>query len=178
MRFRILHYRTLDSTNDLALEFAREGAREGTVVYAEYQKRGRGRFKRRWLSPRGTGLLFSIILRPKMKMSSASIITHWAAQSVAEVLRKRFNLPAQLKRPNDILVGGKKIAGILTESSGTGQKLEHVVVGIGVNVNTTRAKLLKSATSINLEFGKKVVNDEVLLDILSAFRAKYTVHSR
>ncbi|MBI4372453.1 MAG: biotin--[acetyl-CoA-carboxylase] ligase [Candidatus Omnitrophica bacterium] len=173
MDFRILRYDTLDSTNNLALEFARQGASEGTVVVAEYQTNGRGRFERRWLSPRGNGLLFSVLLRPKIKTSSASMITHWAAQAVAEALKKRFGLSPKLKRPNDVLVGGRKIAGILTESSGIGQNLEYVVVGIGVNINTGREKLLKTATSVYLEVGKKVHKDDIMMDILSVFRIKY-----
>ncbi|MBI4000082.1 MAG: biotin--[acetyl-CoA-carboxylase] ligase [Candidatus Omnitrophica bacterium] len=174
MDFRILHYATLDSTNHLALEFARQGAQEGTVVLAEYQTKGRGRFKRRWVSPRGSGLLFSIILRPTIKTSSTSLLTHIAAQAVAEALTKSFGLPAKLKRPNDVLIAGKKIAGILSESSSYGQRLEYVIIGIGVNVNTQRKRLLKTATSIYLETKTKVSKDKVLGDILAAFRLKYT----
>ena len=172
MNFRILHYDTVDSTNDLALEFAREGAAEGTVVAADYQTHGRGRFKRRWVSPRGAGLLFSIVLRPTLKTSAAPILTHWAAQSIREILQEKFALPATLKRPNDVLVGGKKIAGILTEARGQGSRVEYVVLGVGLNVNTKRQGLLRTATSIFLETGKKVKKDGLLEDILGIFKAK------
>ena len=173
MRFRILHYDTLDSTNHLARSFAEEGAGEGTVITAEYQTRGRGRFKKRWVSPRGSGLLFSIILRPKLKTSSASILTHVAAKSVAEALQECFKISPKLKKPNDVLVHGKKIAGILTESSGAGQKLEYVIVGIGLNVNTQASKLPRGATSVACEIGKRTEKDEVLEKILSIFEKKY-----
>lgn len=173
MNFRILHYDTLDSTNDLAISFAKEGAEEGTVVSAEFQKKGRGRFKRTWLSPRGKGLLFSIILRPKLKTSEAPILTHLAAQAVLETLIAHFNLPAKLKKPNDVLVGRKKICGILTESSTVKQKLDYVVVGIGLNVNHMKKDLPNSATSIFMETKKKVEKEPLLLDILDRFRAKY-----
>jgi len=171
--FRILHYDALDSTNDQAISFAREGAQEGTVVVAEFQKKGRGRFERTWLSPRGKGLLFSIILRPKLKASEAPILTHWAALSVSESLQFNFNLPAKLKKPNDVLIKGKKICGILTESSGVKQKLEYVVLGIGLNVNSTAKELLETATSIFIETKKKVGKEPLMLDILERFRTQY-----
>lgn len=173
MRFRILHYDTVDSTNNLALSFARQGAEEGTVVCADYQTRGRGRFNRRWVSPRGKNLLFSIILRPQMASSEAPILTQWAAQSVTEVLEENFKLPAKLKRPNDVLVKGKKIAGILTESSAYHQCLEHVVIGFGLNVNAGSTKLPKTATSICLETGREGEKDKILLEILETFKSKY-----
>lgn len=173
MDFRILYYETVESTNDLALAFARDGAEEGTVIAAEFQTQGRGRFKRKWISPRRKGLLFSVILRPLLPASSASILTHLAAQSVAETLQKDFNLPAKLKKPNDVLVGGKKIAGILTESSTTQRQVEYVVVGIGLNVNTGRSQLLRSATSIAIETGQKADKNAILDRILALFLAKY-----
>ncbi|MBI4368434.1 MAG: biotin--[acetyl-CoA-carboxylase] ligase [Candidatus Omnitrophica bacterium] len=174
MQFRILHYDTLNSTNDLALELARAGAREGTVVTAEYQKHGRGRMKRRWTSPRGKGLLFSIILRPQVKTGSAAYLTHVAASAVSEVLKKKFKLKTTLKRPNDVLVKGKKIAGILTESSAYHHRIEYVVLGIGLNVNTERSRMLRSATSIYAETKRRSFpKDSVLETVLKVFETKY-----
>ena len=173
MNFRILHYNTLDSTNTLAIKLAREGASEGAVVVSDYQTHGRGRFKRRWISPRGTGLLFSIILRPDLKPASAAILTHLAAQSVAEVLKEKFKLEAKLKKPNDVLIGGKKIAGILTEASGNQHDLDYVVVGIGLNVNGRRKGMMRSATSVYLEVQKRVDKEVILTKILSIFQDKY-----
>jgi len=112
-------------------------------------------------------------LRPNLKSSSASILTYLAAQSVADVLKQKFNLLAKLKRPNDVLIGNKKIAGILTESSAYHHRLEYVVVGIGLNVSTRRKELLKTATSIYLETKRRVEKGEVLVAILEAFKAKY-----
>src|SRR3989338_7714076 len=123
MNFRILHYKSLDSTNDLALRLAKEGAEEGTVVTEEYQTKGRGRFKRRWTSPHGAGLLFSVILRPKFKMSRAPFLTHLGARAIQTTLQARFGFEVKLKQPNDVLVAGKKIAGILTESTGSGSNI-------------------------------------------------------
>ena len=173
MRFRTLHYKTLDSTNNLAIHFAREGASEGTVIVSEYQTHGRGRFNRRWSSPRGKNLLFSILLRPNLKSSSASILTHVAAQSVADVLKQKFNLPVKLKRPNDVLVGGKKIAGILTESSAYYHRVVYVAVGIGLNVNTSCKELPRTATSIYAETNQKAEKTKILDEILEVFKMKY-----
>src|SRR3989338_6962384 len=174
MNFRMLHYDTLDSTNNMALSLAREGAQEGTVVVAEYQTRGRGRFKRRWLSLRGKGLLFSMILRPKLRAFQASLLTYVAGESVAQVLKERFGLLAKLKKPNDVLIHGKKIAGILSESTtGYRQQVEFVVIGIGLNVNTERKDLVRKGTSIYLEVGKKVDLNTVLEGILKSFAERY-----
>lgn len=173
MNFRILHYDTLDSTNNLAITFAKEKAAEGTVVVTEFQTKGRGRFNRQWLSPRGKGLLFSLTLYPKLKTSETPILTHLAAEAVSETLSSQFNLPAKLKKPNDVLVEGKKICGILTESSATKQKIDYVVVGIGLNVNSEKKDLIDSATSIRIETKKKVDKDLLLIDILERFKAKY-----
>ena len=173
MAFRILYYETVESTNDLALQFAKEGAAEGTVIAADFQTKGRGRQKREWISPRGKGLLFSVILRPALSASSAPILTHLAGEAVAEALKKEAGLACTLKKPNDVLVGGKKIAGILTESSGTGDRIDYVVIGIGLNVTTEKRHLLKTATSIWVEIGKKVAKEALLTQILSLFWAKY-----
>ena len=178
MNWRILHYEKLDSTNNLALSFAKEGAEEGTVVVAEFQTKGRGRFERTWISSRGRGLLFSILLRPNMEINAAPILTQVAAQTVVEVLAGKFKLSAKIKRPNDVLVSGKKIAGILTEASGTGNKLEYVVVGIGLNVTTPQKELLHSATSIFVETKQKPAKDKILLDLLGVFKQKYTEFNR
>jgi BirA family biotin operon repressor/biotin-[acetyl-CoA-carboxylase] ligase len=174
VQFRILHYETLDSTNNLAITLARDGAAEGTVILSDYQTHGRGRFKRCWISPRGKGLLFSVITRPKLKRSHSAILTHLAAKSVTEVLERRHRLPARIKKPNDVLVRGAKIAGILAESSGYPDRLDYVVIGIGLNVNTPRQSLFKGATSICLETGRQTGISELLCEILLNFEEKYS----
>jgi BirA family biotin operon repressor/biotin-[acetyl-CoA-carboxylase] ligase len=174
MKLRVLFYDRLDSTNNLARKMAEEGACEGTVVVANYQTGGRGRFKRRWVSRAGENLLFTIILRPKLKAGEAGIITHVAAATIQMVLRDELGLAVKLKRPNDVLVGKKKIAGILTESKGEREKLDYLVVGVGLNVNSRKTSIPKRATSVWLECGKKE-NLRVLLDkILEIFIKKYS----
>ena len=173
MLSRILHYKTVTSTNDLALEFAKAGASEWTVIVSEFQSKGRGRLARRWSSPRGKGLLFSILLRPRLRPSSAGILTHLAAKSVAEVLKDQAGLAAKLKRPNDVLVGGKKIAGILTEARGNGKSMDYVVVGIGLNVISRKRDIPAQATSIYLETGLQMDRGGILDGILGSFRRHY-----
>jgi len=177
MRFRILHYENIDSTNNLARTLALEGAKEGTVVWADYQSHGRGRFKRRWVSARRKNLLFSLILRPRIRTGSAAILTHLAARAVQDVLVRDFGFRATLKRPNDVLVNKKKIAGILTESSSAGSGIEFMVVGIGLNVNSKRSSIPKAATSILLETGKEESVARILEDLLVSFRERYKMAS-
>jgi len=173
MNFRILHYDRLSSTNDLALELASKQAAEGTVILADYQTHGRGRFKRKWVSRAGRDLLFSFLLKPRFKAQTAPILTHFAARSVAAVLQKRFSLPAKLKRPNDVLVGRKKISGVLTEAASSNGRVEYVVVGIGLNVNSRKTDLPSGATSIYLETDRKADPSEILDLILDDFRKEY-----
>jgi len=173
MRFRILRYRSLDSTNNVAKDFAERGAAEGTVIVTDFQTKGRGRESRRWRSPKEKDLLFSIIVRPPLKVGQISILTHLTAQAVKGVLDKELGMLSALKKPNDVLVEGKKIAGILTESSGKGRQTEYVVIGVGLNVNTPRKSLLTSATSILMQTKKEVDRDKLLISFLDLFRRMY-----
>jgi BirA family biotin operon repressor/biotin-[acetyl-CoA-carboxylase] ligase len=156
----VLFSRKVDSTNDWAKKLATYGAYEGTVVIAETQTRGRGRLGREWISPTG-GLWFSLILRPKLRPAESIKLTFVAGLAVAKVLREMFGLKAETKWPNDVLVNGRKICGILTEMNTTGETVNLVVVGIGINANFDVEKafpdsLKKVATSIKNELGRKV----------------------
>lgn len=178
----ILFFYEVDSTNNLAKELAMYGAHEGTVVIAETQTRGRGRLDREWVSPTG-GLWFSIILRPKLRPAEAVKLTFVAGLAVAEVLSRTFGLKAEVKWPNDILVNGRKICGILTEMSTTGETVNFVVVGIGVNANFDVEKvfpepLRKITTSIEKELGRKVQLEELLGAILERLENLYELFLR
>ncbi len=167
MKFRILHYPVLDSSNNLAKEFAARGAGEGTVVFSDYQTKGRGQFKRKWVSPRAKDLLFSLITRPAhLKAGEASLVTQLAAMSVRDVLMSVFKIEAKIKKPNDLLVNGKKICGILVESSTSGKTVEYMVIGIGLNVNSKQRELVRGATSIFEVVGIKADRRELLEHIL------------
>src|SRR5262249_14539510 len=132
---KIHYFAELDSTNRLAYKLAAEGAVEGEVVLAETQTRGKGRLGRSWFSPPGLNLYLSIILRPNLSPSNAPQLTLVSAVALAETVQPILGARPAIKWPNDILAGGKKLAGILTESSVDSERLHFVVVGIGVNLN-------------------------------------------
>jgi BirA family biotin operon repressor/biotin-[acetyl-CoA-carboxylase] ligase len=140
-RERIDHFPVIDSTNVHARMIADRGAPEGTVVVAEAQLKGKGRRGRSWFSPAGKGIYVSVILRPRVPPSEAPQLVLMAAVAAAEALLAQAALPVSVKWPNDILVGGKKIAGILTEMRLAGDRIDHVVIGMGVNVNTPAESL-------------------------------------
>lgn len=133
-----MHYEpSVDSTNRVAKALAYHGAADGTIVVAEEQTGGKGRLERKYFSPRGKGIWFSVILRPNFLPKDASKVTLMAAVAVAEAMT-RFNLKPEIKWPNDILFDGRKLVGILTEMTGEMGKIYYIVVGIGINVNICR----------------------------------------
>ena len=145
------------STNDEAAGWARSGAPAGAVVVADSQTRGRGRLGRVWHSPPGAALYFSAVLRPKMALGKVPPLTLAAGVALAETVA-RFDVAPALKWPNDLLLDGKKLAGILTESACQGGRLEHVIVGIGVNLNVDEfpPELTGVATSLHRARGSAV----------------------
>lgn len=173
----IAHHRLTDSTNTKAREMARGGAPSGTLVVAEAQSAGRGRKGRSWLAAPGEGLLFSLILRPDMEPSRATLITLMTAVSVAEALIDETGVNARIKWPNDILVHGKKLAGILTEMSMELDAVDYVVVGLGLNINTPAAafpeEIRAIATSLMAETSAPFSRVAVLRAILSRFETHY-----
>lgn len=170
MKFMILHYPVLDSTNSLAKEFAAFGVSSGTVVFSDYQTKGRGRFKRKWVSPKGRDLLFSIVLRPaQIKANAASIVTQVVAMSIRDSLKEKLGVIAKIKKPNDLLVDGKKICGILVESSTNSNMIEYMVVGVGLNVNSRYKQLVRGATSVRELLGKETDRVHLLQELLRHF---------
>ncbi len=173
----IVYRETVGSTNELAKELAREGAEDGTVVIAEEQTGGKGRLGRDWYSPGGEGLWFTTILRPPINPVDAAKITLVAAVAVASAVRELTGIEAGIKWPNDILVSGRKLAGILTEMSAEVDRVNYVAVGIGVNVNLDSAGLVEglaeTATSIAAESDGQVSRVSLLAGILDHFDALY-----
>jgi BirA family biotin operon repressor/biotin-[acetyl-CoA-carboxylase] ligase len=155
----VLVFERLDSTNSKAKQIALQGAVEGTVVVAETQTEGRGRLGRRWISPHGAGLYFSIVLRPRTAPTRLPLLTLTAGVAVAAALGSMGVRPG-LKWPNDILLADKKVGGILTEGVFNRQKHEAIILGIGLNVNTPQEGLsdaLKDlATSVQQHVGGPV----------------------
>src|SRR3989338_885970 len=156
----ILTYEEIDSTMDAARAMAEKGAREGTCVFAEFQRRGRGRVNRRWLCPRYKGLLVSIILRPKMPYERVRLLSGTVAVAVAEAIRDELGLEALIKWPNDVLINNKKTCGILVEAETPKGRGAYFLVGIGLNANLSRKELPREviypATSLLIELGRPV----------------------
>ncbi len=153
---RIHAYETTDSTMEVAHRLARSGEPDGTVVIAEAQSKGRGRLGRNWVSPKGTGVYTSIILRPSIQLSEIPLITLMTAVAVAHTIQAEADLRPEIKWPNDLLIGEKKVAGILTELNAGSNRQNYVVVGIGVNVNTPASSLPDWATSLAEELGHPI----------------------
>jgi BirA family biotin operon repressor/biotin-[acetyl-CoA-carboxylase] ligase len=154
----ILVFEETASTNDVVEHLAKSGAREGLVVFAESQTKGRGRHGRAWASPRGKGLWFSVLLRPALPPSAASRITIAASVAVARAIRQSCGVNARIKWPNDVIVDGRKLAGILTELHTEADEILLAILGIGINVNCQREDFPDTmtgiATSLELEAGQ------------------------
>jgi len=177
----IHHFTKLSSTNNLAKELAMKGVKEGTIIIAETQSRGRGRVGRRWVSPKG-GIWFSTILRPQVSPKDALKLTFMTAVAVAKTVRKTFNLNAEIKWPNDVLINGRKVCGILTEMSTRGNIVDFVVIGVGINANVDVDALpeyLKgSVTSLEKEMKGEVERESFLRALLEELEHYYKMFER
>lgn len=151
----ILSYNKVDSTNDIAYELAEKGLKEGSVIIAEEQEKGKGRHGRSWSSPSKGGIYLSVILRPRITPNEISKITLLAAVAAARAVRAVTGLPAMIKWPNDILINHKKVCGILTEMKAEQDTAAFLIIGIGINVNTPLRQLPKGATSLKEEEHKR-----------------------
>jgi len=153
---RIYAYDATDSTMDIAHRLAGAGEPEGSVVVAERQSRGRGRLGRSWLSPKGKGIYISVILRPTVQLQTVPLVTLMAAVAAARAVERETGLRPGIKWPNDLMLGGKKIAGILTELNAELNRARYVIIGIGMNVNTPKTQLPARATSLAEEKGGRL----------------------
>jgi BirA family transcriptional regulator, biotin operon repressor / biotin---[acetyl-CoA-carboxylase] ligase len=164
----LYRYHSVTSTNDLAREMAASGVSEGVAVLAFEQTAGRGRQGRFWSSPAGDGLYISIIIRPRIKAAISPLISLAAAVAVAEALIEEPGISADIKWPNDLMVGGRKLCGILVESAIEGECLQYAVMGIGVNIGQREFSpdLRQPATSLFLEIGRNVPLDDIVGPLL------------
>jgi len=169
------YFETLNSTNDLAKELAAQGAPEGAVVVAEAQTGGRGRLGREWNSPPGVGLYVSLVLRPMLPPMELPQITLTTAVAVVRAVRRVAGLAPGIKWPNDLLLNGKKLGGILTEMETESDRIRHVVVGLGLNVNNPGfpPELAATATSMALATGRAFSRVNLLQAWLEEFEALY-----
>lgn len=164
-----------DSTNIQCANLAAQGWPEGTLVAAERQWAGKGRRGRSWVSPSGTGIWMSLLLRPDIPADKASMLTLVAALAVQKGIQEEAGLVSSIKWPNDLVMGQKKICGILTEMRSRENQPEYVIVGIGVNANMTEfpEEIRETATSLYLEKGEKVDRAKVIANIMLAFEEYY-----
>jgi BirA family biotin operon repressor/biotin-[acetyl-CoA-carboxylase] ligase len=166
------------STNDVIEKLARDGVKEGVVVFAESQTKGRGRLGRKWISPSHKGLWFSILLRPDLRPQETTQLTVASATALRRAIQSETGLKPEIKWPNDILIGGKKVAGILTELSAELDKVRYVILGIGIGVNLDTnefpADLKKIATSLKIESGEIVSRAELATAILQELDKDYS----
>lgn len=172
----IIYIDSINSTNVKAKELAGSNGIEGTVIIAEEQTQGRGRLGRSWVSPKKKGIWMSIILRPKIEPQDAVKITQVAAAAVWKAIN-HIGINAKIKWPNDIVINSKKVCGILTEMSGELNRLNYVVVGIGVNVNTDidgfPEEIRHMATSLMIETGNMINRKKLTALILNYFEELY-----
>lgn len=162
----------VDSTNSVLLT-SKDFSQNGTVLLAEFQSKGRGRKEREWVSNSGQNLTFSILLKEDLNENTINLINFGASLAVAQAIENLFQLDVELKWPNDVLVGKKKIAGILLESTSKGNKINKVVIGIGVNVNQPNfpGKFEIQPTSIRREFKLPVSREKLLSELLNIYES-------
>jgi BirA family biotin operon repressor/biotin-[acetyl-CoA-carboxylase] ligase len=172
---RIYHFFETDSTNQVALELGHAGEPEGAVVIAEEQTAGRGRAGHSWHSERAAGIYATILLRPRLAPVQAPLLTMMAGLSARAAVQSATGLSVDLKWPNDLVISGKKLGGILTEMHAEPSQVRFVIVGIGINVNQQKfpADLAGASTSLRMETGKMQSRLEVLVQFLRQFESDY-----
>jgi BirA family biotin operon repressor/biotin-[acetyl-CoA-carboxylase] ligase len=173
----ILYFPVIDSTNTKAKQLGEEGYPNGTLVVAEQQDAGRGRRGRSFESPRGSGIFMTLLLKPDLNPNNASMITLVAALAVSKAITNQTGRPAGIKWPNDIVMNGKKVVGILTEMSAQFDYVNHIVVGIGINVhNESFPEELKDiATSLYMETGEHYNRAAMIEEVLEQFEYYYEI---
>jgi BirA family biotin operon repressor/biotin-[acetyl-CoA-carboxylase] ligase len=176
----IHHEESIDSTQKIAHRLAYEGSPEGTVVIAEEQLSGRGRMDRRWHSPKSTGVWMSVILRPNIPPPKAPQLTLITAVAVVQAIEELTGLTPQIKWPNDILMNGKKVTGILTELQADADRIISIIIGIGINVNQQLDdypdELKNIATSLSIEKGEKLSRADLIKILLGKLENLYKLY--
>lgn len=167
-------FEEIDSTNEYMKRNVCE-LPDKSIVIAEFQNKGKGSKGRSWNSPRNTGIWMSLLLRPEIPMEKAPMLTLVMAVSVAKTIRNMYNLPVEIKWPNDVVYNGKKLCGILTEMKQMQNNDYAVIVGIGINVNTKEfpADIQNRATSLKIEMGEEYSRAEIIVEIIKNFFEDY-----
>lgn len=172
----VLYFDTIDSTNTKAQELAEKGYPSGTLVVADKQEAGKGRRGRSWVSPSGTGIFMTLMIKPDINPNNASMLTLVAALAVAKAITSVTGEEAMIKWPNDIVVNGKKVCGILTEMNAQFDYINHIVVGIGINVHNESfpEEISQMASSLMIEAGgKRFHRAQIIAETMSYFEQYY-----
>jgi len=166
---KIYSFDTVGSTNDEAIKLAQAGAPDGTAVTANEQVKGRGKFNRIWYSPKDAGVYLSIIKRPARKIKDLTEYTVKTAKKVSKVVNKITKLKTTIEWPNDLILGDQKYGGVLCEGSAKKEKLNYLIIGVGINVNNQSfpEDLSVATTSLSLHLkGKKLDKDKIVRAII------------
>ena len=177
----VLYFDTIDSTNTKAQELAEKGYPSGTLVVADKQESGKGRRGRSWVSPSGTGIFMTLMIKPDINPNNASMLTLVAALAVAKAITSVTSEEAMIKWPNDIVVNGKKVCGILTEMNAQFDYINHIVVGIGINVHNESfpEEISQMASSLMIEAGgKRFHRAQIIAETMSYFEQYYDTFLR
>jgi BirA family transcriptional regulator, biotin operon repressor / biotin---[acetyl-CoA-carboxylase] ligase len=169
---KIVHYRRLRSTNTTAYRLAQQSAPEWTIVVADVQTKGRGRGRKKWESPKG-GLWFSILLRPRIPTPRLPLLQFLAAIATRQALENKTGVSVKLKWPNDLVLANAKLGGILIESKTLADRISFAILGIGLNINQSKAQLPPGAVSLRLVSGKQHDLRLLLRAILDQMRWSY-----
>lgn len=178
---QVIHYKeSVDSTQKIAHRLAYEDVPEGVVIIAEEQVLGRGRMERKWHSPKHTGIWMSMILRPKIPLAKAPQLTLITAVAVVQAIEENTGLSPHIKWPNDILINGKKVTGILTEMQAEADRIFSIIIGIGMNVNQEKEdfpeEIQEIATSLSIEKGEKISRATLIRSVLSNVERLYLLY--
>lgn len=167
----IIYFEKTDSTNRQARMLAKEGAKHGTLVLADTQSAGRGRRGRGWISPAGEGIFMSLILRPQTPPSEVAKLSLVTALATARAIRRETGLDARIKWPNDIVIAGWKVCGMLLEMDATTDKVESIVAGVGINVHQTvfDEEIAKTASSLDMIAGRRLSRSRIVRAFLEEY---------
>ena len=178
----IYYVESIDSTQKMAKELANDDAVEGTLVIADEQSSGRGRMARKWSSPKGKGVWMSLIIKPNIPLMQAPQLTLLTAVAVAQGIEEAIASRPQIKWPNDILIDGKKVTGILTEMQAESDRIHSIIIGIGINVNQTERdfpeELQDIATSLYLQTNQIQSREKVINAVLMKLEWLYELYAR
>ncbi|NBI30504.1 biotin--[acetyl-CoA-carboxylase] ligase [Chengkuizengella marina] len=180
MGLKIKYLQEVDSTQTMAAEMVKKGEEEGTVIIAEQQTDGRGRLGRKWFSPPGTGIWMSMILKPQIPLQFIHQLTLLISVAICRVIKRMLDVDVGIKWPNDLYINGKKVCGILLESSAEDERVKHVIAGVGISVNLLQKDipedLKDKMTSLCIETGIKCNREELLISLFKEWEELYMLY--